>query len=235
MDTMWFAVDGAGEVGLFSSGENGHVPEGVAVGTDELVRELVLAAPGVVFANRFGPSLVPPSASAWHATPQPGEHPFPYGLCLFLLNDAWLRPALEEGRARPAVTPWDVPLYLAEGLDDTAHGLLHLDGACLACFDAEELFWEQLPGLLGLHDFHDTDDRSGQYRPLARGPGPWMPLRIDQLPPDLARRLAAIRYPAIRFATADLIWPLRHHPVYTSGSNDYWDPEARRWQRIPKW
>lgn len=35
MDATWFAVDAAGHVGVFDTGENGHVPEGVE-GTDVL-------------------------------------------------------------------------------------------------------------------------------------------------------------------------------------------------------
>lgn len=39
MDTNWFAVDAAGQVALFSTGENGHAPEGIS--NDDLQDDLL--------------------------------------------------------------------------------------------------------------------------------------------------------------------------------------------------
>jgi hypothetical protein len=43
MDTTWFAVDRDGHVGLFSSGENGHVSERASHAGQEELQALLLA------------------------------------------------------------------------------------------------------------------------------------------------------------------------------------------------
>jgi hypothetical protein len=45
MDAMWFAVDAAGHVGIFDSGEDGHVPEKASDDYDSIVELWLLRHP----------------------------------------------------------------------------------------------------------------------------------------------------------------------------------------------
>jgi hypothetical protein len=205
---MWFAVDRDGHVGLFSSGEDGHVPEPAARAEQQELRGLLLAAPDCAFANRFGRE--PPTQGESHHVPVDElANLYESPLVLYVRADHWAVPDLLRASPQHAWLGQAVVLLIEEPtVSATEIELVHLEGACLGCFAWES--WSEDHAFLGVFTYCDCDDRRRLYERLAQ---PRRLLHIDQLPPALRQQIAQVRYRSLCFADTPSVLPLAHHAV----------------------
>jgi hypothetical protein len=243
MDTTWFAVDRDGHLGVFESGENGHVPEVASTlqGSPEKVEELVLASPECAFVNRFDRSPVTPAPADWHVPDErfSSYKGYPTGervteleehVLLYLRDDTWLR----SGRLGESVRhagPWEARAVLVYQMDTAAYDLIHLDGACLGCLALDLAQGQELADLLGLFSFYDGDDRTRFYV-RSESPEPRRRLHVDGLPAELRRWIGGVRYDTLSFAETHRLLPLAHHRV-TALWPAYLDEASRTIRPVP--
>jgi hypothetical protein len=208
MDTTWFAVDRDGHVGLFSSGEDGHVPDLAARAEQQELQALLLAAPGCAFANRFGrePSI---QAESHHVPVDELASMYEGPLVLYVRADHWAVPDLMRASPQHALLGQAVVLLIEEPhAYATEVELVHLEGACLGCFAWEG--WPEDHTFLGVFAYGDCDDRRRLYERFAQ---PRVPLHVDQLPPAMRQRIAQVQYGSFCFAETSSVLPLAHHAV----------------------
>jgi len=209
MDTHWFAVDRDGHVAAFWSGEAGAVPlkalagEGAA-DVEERVRELLPAGEAVHdLRGRAMPGGAPEGlmSRAWT-----GQFP----VLLFLTSLDPVRDALDRGEAvELAATEGKAVLF--RRLDDEALkrylGLPECQASCNV-FASEE---GEDPSLarFGFYEYRHLTDNwiSGPY---GREAIPRRPLHIDELPPELRRRVGNLRFDNLRFADTLHLQPVEH-------------------------
>jgi hypothetical protein len=229
MDTSWYAVDRDGHVAIFSSGEAGAVPMTVSSDEDREVSEQLretLPEGGVTYdlSSRFLPSLEDDARRldrAWLME---------YPVLLFLSALDPVRDALAAGRAEQVEATEGVAVILRGLSEEELNGYRdspHFRG-CINLYLGEE-FATSLAHH-GLYEYgHITENWiSGPY---GREMLPQRPLHIDQLPPDLRRRIGCLRLP-LRFADTPRIQPVELAGCVSWGPA-YLDVTGRHIRPIP--
>jgi hypothetical protein len=206
MDTEWYAVDADGHVGVFSSGEEGAVPE--SAGTDhEIPRDLKDALPESPFRLM---DWLGEDRQEHHIELPSRERKKGLGRTLmFLVSLDPVRDKLDRYQVQYAPASEGVAVLFHNLPVETAW-TLHESGACFGCFpwfpdkDYYDLS-DDRPRRLGLfqYDHHDP----GLAGPYERGQAPDQPIKVDQIPPDLRALVSRLRLAEVRFAEAEKIQP----------------------------
>jgi hypothetical protein len=230
MDTDWFAVDSEGRIALMSSGEAGAVPGSSSEVHIEELRRLAVTMPrrrsvidpqGLTWPDDAPSHMNPPHAEDWARN-------------VFMVVDriAGLPDELlEKNRRMDALN--GVGFYI-ERLSASAWRALHDSGRCQECHPGYVVTYPdmQLAGELGLfgYDHHLTENWvAGPYSRIVL---PSHPLLIEDLPEELARRIASTHYP-FRFEETLQIQPVAHHRSL-AWSSEYLDLETRAQLPIPE-
>jgi hypothetical protein len=207
MDTTWYAVDRDGHVAVFSSHEAGAVPmtafgDDGSLNVEERLRQALPAA-GVVYdlASRFLPAL--------ETEPKPLDRAWlvQYPVLLFLSSLDPVREALAAGRAKQVPATEGVAVVLRGITEEELNGYRASPAfrGCLNLYlgEGETTSLAQH----GLYEYgHITENWiSGPY---GREVLPERAVHIDQLPPDLRRRIGAMRFDRLRFADTAYIQPV---------------------------
>jgi hypothetical protein len=221
MDSEWFAVDRAGHVGYFRTGENGALPDNALCGNDgeeleERLRQIVPPCEVVfVRAGRSPPGVL-----------RTEEHMPTRDVVVGLMFLDTLKPVqedIEAGRAVAAEASEGVALLL-RGLLRARFEQLHQAGACRGCF-LEFLFlprWmERSLSRRGVFCYQ-VFDWSGLACPYGLHERPRRPLHIDELPPGFRRQVNMVQFDLL-FAEAMHLQPVEHVPCHTSWPNAWLD------------
>ena len=215
MDTDWYAVDADGHVAIFSTGEEGAVPE--SAGNDQFsTRDLLDALPDVPY--RLMDWLGEDSQEHHLELPSRKRKKGMGTVLLFLGSIDPLREKLDPYRVDHAPAIEGVAVLFRDLPVETAWAL-HEAGACLGCFPwgTDEYYGldDDRPRRLGIFRY-DHDD-SGLARPYERGRPPDRPIKVDQLPPDLRAIVGRLRLEGVRFAEAEKIQPVGLVPCASRG------------------
>jgi hypothetical protein len=214
MDATWFAVDQDGHVGVFESGENGHVPTLALryhddAGLRAVLQPIVLATPEEVFA-----SFLSPPAARHLDFEKAGYGVADSPTVLYLTSAEWAEAAFLSGQAVWAPAG-DGVVAIADDLDESTFRALHEAGICRGCFLLSSSWYgDVFMARLGLYTYGDADDFRRRYY---REQIPDHPLRLDQLPADLRPWVSQVQYDTLCFAQTEYLLPLAHHPVLSYG------------------
>jgi hypothetical protein len=192
MDTMWFAVDGDGNVAVFDSGEAGAVPIDGYVGEDyyDLLDTLRAAGHHSRVIREVG-ALV-----GKHAPP--GMNDGQTTFLMILASAGMLGKEVETrgGRRIDATgAPEGAASVIVETLPTELFGRLHDAGVCLGCAwhyeDDEE---RPDPASFGLFRYEHASENwiSGPYQLTSR---PAQPFRADALPAEVAKHCLRVDRP----------------------------------------
>lgn len=217
MDSAWFAIDAAGQVGFFSTGEAGGLPSGCTLDQGEAYQLLEQLR-----------AALPPSEPVFDPDGRlPGqERHWVYGphALVFLDSLEPIRAELASGAAVEARATRGVAAIFTQ-LSDETKKRLHETGACRGC---RGLYGD--PGTeggaarLGLFDYdHLTENWiAGPYGCSAR---PATPVKLSQLPPAIRAAAEGFQLP-FRFDAAPMFQPSDHLPC-TSWDAVYLSADGR--------
>jgi len=213
MDSAWFAVDACGHVAAASTGEAGALPgpfrpqEIDRLALQEAIARV--APPGDVVLDLAAQSLgdVVGPHRLW------GDQPRDALVFVDRLEDLSALLASHHGRVVPAVAgvaavlPAVTPAVLSR---------LHADGRCRACSWVWTPFDRDRPAALGLFEYQHLCENwiAGPYG-LVR---PRHPLKLGQLPPEVASVAEWVVFEGLCFADHPLLQPADHVPCATWGA-----------------
>jgi hypothetical protein len=220
MDTFWYAVDGAGHVGYFSTGEGGAFPDKANDDAREEVWQHVLEPrPGAGSRYDLRGFLNPPPRQdverhACRARGWDGE------VLMFLASLDPVKGQIAAGQAIPVNAGPEAAVvfrYLAYNVARR----LHKKGSCLGCFFLEQYAEGGLERVTqaGLHVYcHPTYYYSGRSRDCVTGlygrvAVPTRSLHVDQLPPQVRRVVSRVRMDDICFSETPHIQPCERGSV----------------------
>jgi hypothetical protein len=233
MDSEWFAVDRAGHVGYFRTGENGALPEGALCGNDseeleERLRQIV--PPCEVVFVRAGRSPLGLLRTREHMP----TRDVMVGI-MFLDTLGPVQEDIEAGRAVAAEASEGVALLL-RGLPRERFEQLHQVGACRGCFDEFLVLPRQMERSLSRRGVfcYQVFDWSGLACPYGLHERPQRPLHIDELPPAFRRQVGALQFNRL-FAESLHLQPLEHVPCRTSWPNAWLDGTGTVIRPVPGW
>jgi hypothetical protein len=225
MDSCWFGVDKDGRVGFFQTGEAGAQPtRGLYSRPAELARDRIARAVRagdylVDIRGRLLPYLKGGGIRHMH-----GGADWP--ILMFLNSLDPVRDALAAGRATE-VKASEGFAVLWDGLTDDEYERLHAGKppVCQGCFWQFQLSDEpedQPPNLAeyGVYVYSALGGNASA-NPYGIQLIPANPVHVDQLPPELRRRLKEVQFDAVSFADTPVFQPAEHvpctahEPVYT--------------------
>lgn len=215
MDTTWFAVDKAGFVAEFSTGEAGAIPFDAPApeGEDDVSTELSRILPRVGVKHDLIGNQMPPFTVAEHDLVDDDDDDTPQ--LLFLTNLEAVKDELASGQAIevPAVEGHAV---IVRETSISFSEQIHKSGACLGCFwyfgnllDEEEASeWRELAE----HGLYGYTHLGGNViaNPYGRETVPITPVHLDQLPSDLRRQIRWVEFEDLLFSESTHIQPIEH-------------------------
>jgi hypothetical protein len=217
MGVCWFASDRDGHVALFVTGESGAVPHAALSYGDPsaLLNQLTDVLPtGKVIYDLSGRVVPGKGPDAQHRLLE-GEGDLK-SVLMFLKSYEHEKLGLPEnaGKVFPAIGGVAVAF---ETLPREIAEALHKSRRCLGCF------WNPKKGVrsfairLGMFEYEHLTD-SWLAGPYGRHRLPEKPMRIDDLPEPLRRKVEGMRFGDLCFAEAPFIQPIDHSDCETDGS-----------------
>jgi hypothetical protein len=203
MDTVWFAVDADGCVGVFDSWEGGAVPLGAATVVDSF-DEL-----------RLVPATEPRRQVVYDV---PDGHATGAAVLTRIVVDdlAPFVAMLAAGEASWALASRGVAIVVVP--DAALFRLLHEGGLCRGCESVEDRFTESHEATqLGLYAYEHPI--YGSAEPYVREMRPSRPLLVEALPSAMRDAIAAVRLP-LRFAEQSSVQPRGLVKSHVWGSDD---------------
>jgi hypothetical protein len=231
MDTDWFAVDPDGHIAMFHSGEAGAVPvDATATEDDSLLDRLPGLVPDSEVVYDADGRRTPREGSEWpQASVWSGEET----VLLFLSSLKPVLKVISAGRAVEVRATQGKAVLLRHPTEEELqhyHDLPEFRGS-YDLYLSEDETEPSSPARLGLYEYgHLTENWiSGPY---GREMVPAQPLHIDQLPPNLRRKLGQLRLNNVRFADMAHIQPVEHAEC-ESWESAYLDVNCQRIRPIP--
>jgi hypothetical protein len=231
MDTYWFAIDKDGHVGCFSSGEAGAVPTEAFAAEHDAYRRMAAVLPRGEHAEDLQGRALPGRSAGRHHLP---ARDLDFPVLLFLPSLETVQTLLADGRAT-ALGATQGNAVLVRGLTPAEFRQLHDDGLCQGCFMYFEADYPEGPSAsaadYGMYFFdHLTENWiSGPY---GRQKVPGRPVHVDELPPDLRRRVKQVRFEGLSFRDTPHIQPVEVAPC-ESWESAYLDGSGRRIRAMP--
>jgi hypothetical protein len=218
MDSCWFAVDKDGRVGFFQTGEAGAQPtrglfsRPAELAGQRIAREVPAGDYEVDLRGRLLPYLE--DGGGWLRHAGAAEVP----VVMFLDSLDPVRDALASGLATEVKTR-DGFAVLWHTLAEADFRRLHRRKAviCRGCFwdfDLPGEADEDRPPNLGRHGVYVFTALGGNASANPYGVQliPARPIHVDQLSPDLRRRLKEVQFAAVSFADTPVFQPAEHVP-----------------------
>jgi hypothetical protein len=215
MDTEWYAVDADGHVAIFSSGEEGAVPE-AAANDHDAPADLLDAIPDVPYSLL---DWLGEDREERHVELPPRKRKKGMGKVLMFLSSLDpVREKLKRFEVDHAPASEGVAVLFRNLPVETAWAL-HEAGACLGCFPwiADNEYYDfhgDRPRRLGIFRYDHRDP--GLASPYERGRAPDRPLKLDQVPEDLRAFVGQFRLD-LRFVEAEKIQPVGLVPCSSWG------------------
>ncbi|HEX4796704.1 MAG TPA: hypothetical protein VH370_23130 [Humisphaera sp.] len=234
MDTHWFAVDSAGHIGFFETGEPGPVPVDAQADEDahEWLKHLFFAAPAMLLLNARSKDAVHAHELFEESSRRGGfGYSINSSLCMLLRSKQYVSEVGKGVQVGPdVVTPEGTvyPVYVSE-IDEQAYRAIHETGTCVGCVGLWGLD-ENRGERLGIYHFAAEDYRHGPY---VRIGVPDKPLLISQLPAQVQSLIAACPLP-IRFDKEPSVQPLELVPCSTWGGGEYLASDMKTIRPMPE-
>lgn len=238
MDTVWFAVDDDGHVGVFESHADGAVPRFVPeLQYEEKYRFLDLLTKdsaeflwGQIQLNTVGP----------HLTKQRGPHSYADWYVCFVNANIALESSFSSFVDKPfrvgtiSVSGRELAAYAHHGRTTLTLAVIrhiHEENLCQGCAALDESSEELASPLCDVGFFAYVCD-GYDLSPYQQHGVPRHPVHISQLPASLQALLADHRLPGYRFAESPLVQPIESTPCHLwhrAGPLDYGDDDDWLW------
>jgi hypothetical protein len=229
MDTDWFAVDADGNVGIFSSSEDGAVPSVVRgeFGIELFIERLPKDDRGILVSSTEG-SLAAKDANLeclWKEIHWGGTI---YDILLVLKTPESIE--LFRPHVLLQFSGSETVIYVQECEARQVRALVE-SGEILKGINSFSLL--NNAHLLGVFPFkHDIDGIPAPYQKKSEPP---KPLKIHELPSFLQPEVNQVRFDLIRFTEVTEIQPIEHLDCQTWDCDNYWlDTKRERpeWQEM---
>jgi len=223
MDSSWFAVDADGHVGYFRTGEAGAMPHAGVTGdaAEQLIERLARAVPPTEAIHDPRGHLLPGHDRGLDHEVQLAAQD--WGVLLFVTSLAPLQSDIEAGRATPVRAAEGYAVLLTRLTAEQVRRL-NESGVVVTStyyFDGSESERDR-PARFGLFEYRHLCENwiSGPY---GRVHLPARPLHIDQLPPEVRKRLKDATLDGACFGDTPHVQPAEHWDCHS------WEGE---WQGV---